>query len=587
MLQRYSGKYKPYPKENLPQGWSLKKKENDPERSIKLESEVSIKQEGNASSEYEEWTKCSTSALDNKYPSTFDVRSKCIVVFQNIDGIDVILFVLYVYEYGHSSPNPNQRRVYISYLDSVHFFKPRYLRTLIYQEILVAYIAYIKARGFHTVHIWACPPVKGDNYILFCHPVDQRVPTGPRLINWYQTMLDNCVQEGSVLSLTNLYDDYFLNPLNDATCLPYLEGDWWIGEAEVCIKEMEEEEGKEDDKSDVNGEMGTKKRKGMKKNSRKGKDKGKKDEEEAYRDPLMVRIGKPLKDMKDSFLVAKLHPQSFIDECAERQRQEIIAEENKDEEFEPAFDETRDPDDVHESEIFDTRQEFLEFCKGNHYQYDELRRAKHSSMMALYHFINPGAPKFLPICNNCGKEITHIYKYVCPKCEDDYTLCQKCYEDNNSKTKDARHPHPLVQKSIRQPKQVNSQAEGRRELIERHLVLLIHSLSCTDDNCRPNCLKMKELVGHHNECLDHSQCLKCTRLIGLVKEHAKTCKKSGCLVPRCKILREKWRLKLLETYQMEDRRRAAQNQLIGYRPELNNDDDEDENTSSINVQKKK
>merc|ERR1711988_588858 len=143
---------------------------------------------------------------------------------------------------------------------------------------------------------------------------------------------------------------------------------------------------------DAVGKLGTKKRKGMK------------NEEEAYRDPLMVRIGEPLEKMKESFIVAKLKPQSFIDACAERLRAETLAQEN-DQEFKAEKDETEDPDKIHESEIFDTRQEFLEFCKCNHYQYDELRRAKHSSMMALYHFINPGAPKFLPICNNCGKEI--------------------------------------------------------------------------------------------------------------------------------------------------------------------------------------
>jgi E1A/CREB-binding protein len=53
-----------------------------------------------------------------------------------------------------------------------------------------------------------------------------------------------------------------------------------------------------------------------------------------------------------------------------------------------------DPDPTMECEFFDTRQQFLSLCQGNHYQFDTLRRAKHSSMMVLYHLHNPGEPAF-------------------------------------------------------------------------------------------------------------------------------------------------------------------------------------------------
>lgn len=54
---------------------------------------------------------------------------------------------------------------------------------------------------------------------------------------------------------------------------------------------------------------------------------------------------------------------------------------------------TNDSDEILDSEFFDARQTFLSLCQGNHYQYDTLRRAKHSSMMVLYQAGFMGVPE--------------------------------------------------------------------------------------------------------------------------------------------------------------------------------------------------
>jgi hypothetical protein len=89
------------------------------------------------------------------------------------------------------------------------------------------------------------------------------------------------------------------------------------------------------------------------------------------------------------------------------------------------------------SEFFETRQAFLSLCQGNHYQFDSLRRAKHSSMMVLYHLHNPEAPAFSSTCNFCHVEIEPGTGLRCTVCQD-FDMCKNC------KAAGMRHEHPMV-----------------------------------------------------------------------------------------------------------------------------------------------
>jgi len=281
------------------------------------------------------------------YPDEFSYRCKCLVVFQEIDAVDVMLFGLYVYEHDDKNPKPNSRCVYVSYLDSVHYMQPRKIRTFIYHEILISYLDYVRHRGFATAHIWACPPLKGDDYILYAKPEDQRTPKDQQLRQWYVDMLDSCKERGIVKSVTNMYDLYFSDTKNYATIIPYLEGDYWVGEAENIIKELEDggKKGKKDSSS---------KRKGAKtgggNNSRGGTRSTGLDEdaliasgivepppkslEDGGKDVLMHKLGDTLQPMKDSFLVAYLDWEDTTkvrdkEVAVERKAQEKIEAEKK------------------------------------------------------------------------------------------------------------------------------------------------------------------------------------------------------------------------------------------------------------------
>jgi hypothetical protein len=101
-----------------------------------------------------------------------------------------------VQEHGGDAPPPNTRKVYIAYLDSVRYLRPNSMRTPAYHELLAAYLASARRRGFGSAHIWACPPQRGDGYIFHVHPPSQRVPSKERLREWYDDMLRGLTEEG-------------------------------------------------------------------------------------------------------------------------------------------------------------------------------------------------------------------------------------------------------------------------------------------------------------------------------------------------------------------------------------------------------
>ncbi|CAI5708028.1 unnamed protein product [Peronospora effusa] len=168
-------------------------------------------------------------------------RSRCICVFQELDGVDVLIFTLYVQEYGPSSFSPNAGRVYVSYLDSVNYFQPKKLRTLMHQQVMLGFLEDCKNRGFHTCHIWSCPPLKGDDYIFFCKPENQKIPKAARLRQWYQKLLVQAKRDGLVANISNLYAEYYMKK-KAAHELPYFEGDYWPRLAEDLIKQLEEKD---------------------------------------------------------------------------------------------------------------------------------------------------------------------------------------------------------------------------------------------------------------------------------------------------------------------------------------------------------
>ncbi|XP_073148245.1 histone acetyltransferase HAC1-like [Henckelia pumila] len=536
---------------------------------------------------------------EQNYPTEFPYKSKVILLFQNIEGVEVCLFGMYVQEYGSECQQPNHRRVYLAYLDSVKYFRPdiravtgEALRTFVYHEILIGYLDYCKKRGFTSCYIWACPPMKGEDYILYCHPEIQKTPKSDKLREWYLSMLKKAERENIVVGLTNLYDHFVVctgesKAKVTAARLPYFDGDYWPGSAEDIIYQLQQEH--DGIKQDRKGFL----KKTITKRALKAS--GQTDlSSNASKDLLLLhKLGGTISPMKEDFIMVHLQhacthcgilmvsgTRWVCKQCKKFQLCEMCydAEEKlEDRERHPVNhkdrhalhpvqitgvpDDTKDKDDILVSEFFDTRQAFLNLCQGNHYQYDTLRRAKHSSMMILYHLHNPTAPAFLATCCVCRLDnIEAGQGWRCETCPD-YEICNTCYQKEG-----IDHPHKLTNNPSNDRDAQNVGAmKSRVKQLRKMLDLLEHASKCHSPNCQyPSCRGVKRLFLHATTCKTRAVggCVPCRRMWRILRIHSQTCKESECHVPRCRDLRV--HMSRMQQ-QSESRRRAAVTEMMRQR----------------------
>ena len=381
--------------------------------------------------------------------------------------------------------------------------------------------------------------------------------------------------------------------------MPYLEGDYFPGEAENIIKMLQEGKGKKSG----NG--------GKKKKSKASKNKGNTGtrstgvDEEALlasgmmddakslkdldRDPVMTKLGETIQPMKESFIVAFLNwsgakeEDMVVPEEIEKARIEYAGNSENDlvgskrdatgnvrnasgtdEDGNPVKVIDDDAEDL-DCEFLNNRQAFLNLCRGNHYQFDQLRRAKHTSMMVLWHLHNRDAPKFVQQCVACSREILSGKRYHCNTCPD-YDLCQDCYNDPKANRGACSHKLTPIAVEPDAAQERNGMTEAERLQRQRnlmmHIQLIEHASGCVNKACSSsNCAKMKDYLRHASVCKKKVQggCKICKRIWTLLRIHAQKCKKPKCPIPQCIAIREKMRQLQKQQQAMDDRRRLEMN----------------------------
>ncbi|XP_038165293.1 histone acetyltransferase p300 isoform X2 [Cyprinodon tularosa] len=489
---------------------------------------------------------------------SFPYRMKALFAFEDIDGADVCFFGMHVQEYGSDCPPPNQRRVYISYLDSVHFFRPRHLRTAVYHEILLGYLEYVRRMGYTTGHIWACPPSEGDDYIFHCHPLDQKIPKPKRLQEWYKKMLDKAVSERIVHDYKDIFKQATEDRLTSAKELPYFEGDFWPNVLEESIKELEQEEEERKREENSTSNESTDATKGDSKNAKKKNNKKanknksslsrankKKPGMPSVSNDLSQKLYATMEKHKEVFFVIRLIAGPTANSL-------------------PPI---TDPDPLMACDLMDGRDAFLTLARDKHLEFSSLRRSKWSSMCMLVELHNQSQDRFVYTCNECKHHVET--RFHCTVCED-YDLCITCYNTKG-------HEHKMDKLGLGLDDDSNNQSaaatqspgDSRRLSIQRCIQSLVHACQCRNANCSlPSCQKMKRVVQHTKGCKRKTNggCPICKQLIALCCYHAKHCQENKCPVPFCLNIKQKLRQQQLQHRLQQAqmlRRRMATMQRVG------------------------
>jgi hypothetical protein len=420
----------------------------------------------------------SVRAGKQRLPQHIGYLSRGLYLFQKHDGVDVCLFTLYAQEFGDTCELvSNRRSVYIAYLDSVRYLSPPSARTAAYHLIMLAYFDYIRRHGFRTVHIWSCPPQKRISYVFWCRPPFQKTPSADHLRLWYKNLLEKAKTRRIVANWTTTFDRYFstggsprggmngaangvassaANGAANATGIatrgvtarsvdpselewpapqlpPLFDGDLIPAELDRILGRIAARNEKVSRAASASpyygkgsaGSTGGKRVTGTG-DAVKLEQQGGAAEPSVHVDvklrEVFAKCQQAVRNLRHDLLVVDLAVDAESDSRVLPCRPEALV---------PAWC-ARVP------RFFGSRFMFHQLCSHAGYQFDSLRRAKHSTLMVLHHYFNERAAVQANVfCRECSLLITHADYWSCAAC-DRLALCDACHRRLGP-----RHEHPM------------------------------------------------------------------------------------------------------------------------------------------------
>ncbi|EEY67795.1 histone acetyltransferase, putative [Phytophthora infestans T30-4] len=325
-------------------------------------------------------------SASQEFPQTIDYTSKVIFVFQMINGVEVCIFSMYVQEYDKYCQVPvNRNRTYIAYLDSLVYMRPRHVRTSLYHQILISYLASCKAKGYEYAHIWACPTTRGGDFIYWCHPSFQKNPGKERLLQWYLIMAKKAKELGVVFACDDLYKHGFelLEETLDTQLPPYFDGDYWPSEAERVAASPPKRGRKEANTAGVS--------------SAKFRKKVSESVKSACESLFVIALQPTCAACKqlivnaaywrainvDAYYCSKCQG-AVAEAIAPASGQKAVLTKVAPANFAEACSNSKTEELEMSCPFLDCRPNMLKNCEEHHYQFDSFRRAKYSTMMLVY-----------------------------------------------------------------------------------------------------------------------------------------------------------------------------------------------------------